>query len=42
MDVVQHGEEAYSHGEGALLMPTDALPRPWPHPERRSTPREAA
>ncbi|HET7234458.1 MAG TPA: ammonium transporter [Longimicrobium sp.] len=41
MDVVQHGEEAYAHGEGALLVSAEPH-RPWPHAERRSTPREAA
>jgi Amt family ammonium transporter len=43
MDVVQHGEEAYAHGEGALLVSADPVSRPWPpHAERRSTPREVA
>jgi len=25
LDVVQHGEEAYARGEGAVLVPPDAL-----------------
>ena len=39
LDVVQHGEEAYAHGEGALLVATEPL---WPQVERRKKPREAA
>jgi Amt family ammonium transporter len=32
MDVSQHGEEAYSSGEGSILVMPDALPSPAPTP----------
>jgi hypothetical protein len=28
MDVVQHGEEAYTSGEGAILVSSELEPRP--------------
>ena len=37
MDVTQHGEEAYSNGEGSILVMPDAAPwaRPLPHSPHR-------
>jgi Amt family ammonium transporter len=32
LDVSQHGEEAYSHTEGAILVLPDATPEPAPAP----------
>ena len=40
MDVSQHGEEAYSSGEGSILVIPDAGPAP--APARALTPQTAA